>query len=67
MKIEVGSPYFYLGDRVVAMEKVNRGRVAVRRIDRSVPVIEVGRAMSVNVDDLKPAPLRYLGGATARG
>lgn len=61
--IQAGQKYTYEGEPVIAMEDAARGIVRVRRIDFSVPVINMQRAMDVDSDRLRPAPMKYHGGA----
>lgn len=61
--IQAGNRYTYEGEPVIAMEDASRGIVLVRRIDASVPVIGMQRAIYVDSDRLRPAPMKYHGGA----
>lgn len=60
--IQAGNRYTYEGEPVIAMQSVERGIVRVRRIDLSVPVINMQRAIDVDSDRLIPAPMKYHGG-----
>ncbi len=60
--IKQGHKYTYEGHPVIAVEDAARGLVLVRRIDSTVPVIGMQRAIYVAAERLVPAPMRYHGG-----
>lgn len=62
--IHQGHAYLYLGERFLAMESAARGQVRMRRITDSVPVTGLERAVYIEADKLKPAPMKYFGGRT---
>lgn len=62
MTIYQGHRYTYEGQPVLAMEDATRGLVRVRRIDFTVPVINMQRAIDVESERLVEAPLKYLRG-----
>lgn len=65
--IHQGHAYTHQGRRVLAMESASAGFVRVRETAEDLPALGMGNAYYAPVEQLRPAPMKYHGGAVQGG